>query len=202
LPGRTEAGLPRAGPGASPRRAAQRTRRETKKTANSKPAEHGLPFSTWSLVKSADCLVFRGWSTTSATRACESCSERKTSPQCVKTWKASREPDYAARKARVEHHEIAGGEVIPEEDEPEIVYCMDEFGSLDPQPRSARIPASFGRDRDRDRRPWPVATHEGAGRGVGGLRWAAFGLDSWAGPDRTRPRDHLARRRGDDQCRW
>lgn len=32
-------------------------RREIEKIAKSKPAEHGLPFSTWSLVKPADLLV-------------------------------------------------------------------------------------------------------------------------------------------------
>jgi transposase len=35
-------------------------RREIKKIAKSKPAEHGLPFSTWSLAKLADYLVAEG----------------------------------------------------------------------------------------------------------------------------------------------
>lgn len=35
-------------------------RREIKKIAKSKPAEHGLPFSTWSLAKLADFLVAEG----------------------------------------------------------------------------------------------------------------------------------------------
>jgi transposase len=35
-------------------------RREIKKIARSKPAEHGLPFSTWSLAKLADYLVAEG----------------------------------------------------------------------------------------------------------------------------------------------
>ncbi|MCM1951301.1 hypothetical protein NC315_39035 [Streptomyces sp. G2] len=35
-------------------------RREIKKIAKSKPAEHGLPFSTWSLAKPADFLVAEG----------------------------------------------------------------------------------------------------------------------------------------------
>lgn len=48
-------------------------RREIKKIAKSKPVEHSLPFSTWSLVKLA------GRSTTSATRACASCSTRRAS---------------------------------------------------------------------------------------------------------------------------
>lgn len=35
-------------------------RREIKKIAKSKPVEHGLPFSTWSLTKLADFLVAEG----------------------------------------------------------------------------------------------------------------------------------------------
>jgi transposase len=35
-------------------------RREVKKIAKSKPTEHGLPFSAWSLVKLADFLVAEG----------------------------------------------------------------------------------------------------------------------------------------------
>jgi transposase len=37
-------------------------RREIKKIAKSKPVEHDLPFSTWSLAKLADYLVAEGWS--------------------------------------------------------------------------------------------------------------------------------------------
>jgi transposase len=55
-------------------------RREIKKIAKAKPAEYDLPFSTWSLAKLADFLVAGGWSMTSATRACGSCSTRWASP--------------------------------------------------------------------------------------------------------------------------
>jgi transposase len=40
-------------------------RREVKKIAKSAPADHGLPFSAWSLSKLAEFLVAEGWSTTS-----------------------------------------------------------------------------------------------------------------------------------------
>jgi transposase len=49
-------------------------RREIKKVAKSKPAEHDQLFSVWSLPKLAEFLVAEGWSMTSATRACGSCS--------------------------------------------------------------------------------------------------------------------------------
>jgi transposase len=54
-------------------------RTEIKKIALSRPADHGLPFSTWSLSKLADFLVAEGWSTTSATSACACCSARRAS---------------------------------------------------------------------------------------------------------------------------
>ncbi len=55
-------------------------RREIKKIATSKPAEHGLPFSTWSLTKLAEFLVAEGVSRTSAMRACARSCVRKGCP--------------------------------------------------------------------------------------------------------------------------
>jgi hypothetical protein len=46
--------------GGRPRTFTLPERREIKKIAKSKPAEHGLPFSTWSLAKLADFLVAEG----------------------------------------------------------------------------------------------------------------------------------------------
>jgi transposase len=63
--------------GGRPRTFTLPERREIKKIARSRPAEHGLPFSAWSLAKLADFLVAEGWSTTSATRAYGSCSARR-----------------------------------------------------------------------------------------------------------------------------
>ncbi|GAA2351580.1 hypothetical protein GCM10010376_87770 [Streptomyces violaceusniger] len=77
--------------------------------------------------------------------------------------KASRDPDCAVKKARVEHlYAIADGEVIPEEGEPEVVFCMDEFGLLNLQPHSGRQWAERGgkgRDPDREPRPRRRATY-------------------------------------------
>jgi transposase len=55
-------------------------RREVKKIAKSPPAEHGLPFSTWSLPKLGEFLVAEGWLTTSPMGACGRCSARRASP--------------------------------------------------------------------------------------------------------------------------
>ena len=46
--------------------------------------------------------------------------------QRVKTWKASKDPDYAVKKARVEHlYAIADREVTSEPGEPEVIFCVD-----------------------------------------------------------------------------
>jgi hypothetical protein len=50
---------------------------QIKKIALSRPQDHGLPFSTWSLSKLAEFLVAGGWSTTSAMRASALCSTRR-----------------------------------------------------------------------------------------------------------------------------
>ena len=87
-------------------------RREIKKIAKSAPADHGLPFSRWSLAKLADFLVAEGVvEDISHEGLRELLRAEGVSFQAVKTWKASADPDYAAKKARVEHlYAIADGE--------------------------------------------------------------------------------------------
>jgi transposase len=65
--------------GGRPRTFTLPERRKIEKIAKSRPSEHGLPFSTWSLSNLADFLVAGGWSTTSPTRACGSCSVTRAS---------------------------------------------------------------------------------------------------------------------------
>jgi transposase len=65
--------------GGPPPRFTLAQRREIKKVAKSRPAEHDLPFSAWSLSKLAEFLVAEGGSTTSATRACGCYSARRAS---------------------------------------------------------------------------------------------------------------------------
>ncbi|HEV8274437.1 MAG TPA: hypothetical protein VGQ26_01910, partial [Streptosporangiaceae bacterium] len=67
------------------------------------------------------------------------CSARRASPFNAETWKASKDRDYALKKARIEHlYAIADGEVIPEPGEPEVIFCVDEFGPLNLQPHPGR----------------------------------------------------------------
>ncbi|MFF7888982.1 IS630 family transposase [Streptomyces sp. NPDC020794] len=133
-------------------------RREIKKIAKSRPVEHGLPFSTWSLVKLADFLVAEGVVDDISHEGLRILlREEGVTFQRLKTWKASRDPDYAVKKARVEHlYAIADGEVIPEEGEPEVVFCMDEFGPLNLQPHPGRQwTGRGGKHKDPDREPRP-----------------------------------------------
>jgi len=59
--------------------------------------------------------------------------------QAVKTWKQSTDPDYAAKKARVEHlYALADGEAAAGPGDPDVVVCVDEFGPLNVQPRPGR----------------------------------------------------------------
>ena len=115
-------------------------RREIKKIAKSRPAEHDLPFSTWSLSKLAEFLVAEGVVDDISHEGLRVLlREEGVTFQRLKTWKTSKDPDYAVKKARVEHlYAIADGEVIPDAGEPEVIFCMDEFGPLNLQPRPGR----------------------------------------------------------------
>src|SRR5690348_1777277 len=133
-------------------------RREIKKTAKSKPAEHDLPFSTWSLAKLADFLVAEGVVDDISHEGLRVLLRAEgVSFQRVKTWKASRDPDYAAKKARVEHlYAIADREVVSEPGEPEVIFCVDEFGPLNLQPRPGRQWAAVsGKGKEPGRAPRP-----------------------------------------------
>jgi transposase len=115
-------------------------RREIKKIAKSRPAEHDLPFSAWSLSKLAEFLVAEGVVDDISHEGLRTLlREEGVTFQRLKTWKASADPDYAVKKARVEHlYAIADREAVPGPGEPEVIFCMDEFGPLNLQPRPGR----------------------------------------------------------------
>jgi len=77
--------------------------------------------------------------------------------QRLKTWKACKDPDYAVKKARAGHlYAIADGEVIPEPGEPQVIFCVDEFGPLNLQPRPGRAWAAVsGKGKQPGRAPRP-----------------------------------------------
>ena len=133
-------------------------RREIKKIALSRPTDHDLAFSTWSLAKLAEFLVAEGVVDDISHEGLRVLlREEGVTFQRIKTWKVSKDPDYAVKKARVEHlYAIADGEVIPDPGEPEVIFCVDEFGPLNLQPRPGRQWAAIsGQGKDRARAPRP-----------------------------------------------
>ena len=133
-------------------------RREIKKIAKSKPVEHDLPFSTWSLAKLADFLVAEGVVDDISHEGLRVLLRAEgVSFQRLKTWKASKDPRYAAKKARVEHlYAIADREITPDDDDPAVVFCVDEFGPLNLQPRPGRQWAAVsGKSKEPGRAPRP-----------------------------------------------
>jgi transposase len=102
-------------------------RREIKKIAKSRPADHSLPFSTWSLSKLGEFLVAEGVVDDISHEGLRMLlREEGITFQRLKTRKTSKDPDFAVKKARVEHlYAIADREVIPEPGEPEVIFCVD-----------------------------------------------------------------------------
>jgi transposase len=143
-------------------------RRDIKKVAKSRPAEHDLPFSAWSLAKLADFLVAEGVVDDISHEGLRTLlREEGVTFQRIKTWKASKDPDYAAKKARVEHlYAIADRAVMPVPGEPEVIFCVDEFGPLNLQPRPGRQWAAVsgkGKEPGRAPRPRMRATYHRTG---------------------------------------
>ncbi|MBE1587327.1 transposase [Nonomuraea angiospora] len=115
--------------------------------------------------------------------------------QRIKTWKTSRDRDYATKKARVEHlYAIADGEVMPEEGEPEVVFCLDEFGPPNLQSRPGRQWAERGgrhEEPGREPRPRRRATYTRP-HGVRHL-FAAYDLGKDKLYGHIKPRKHRTR---------
>lgn len=67
--------------------------------------------------------------------------------QCLKTWKASTDPNYEAKARRVnELYAIAAGKTEPGQNDPQVIICFDEFGPLNlvPHPGHQWAPAATG----------------------------------------------------------
>ena len=115
-------------------------RREIKKIALSRPVDHDLPFSTWSLTKLAEFLVAEGVVDDISHEGLRLLlREEGVSFQVIKTCKQSNDPDFEAKKNRVlELYDIADGKAKPKKGDPTVVICMDEFGPLNLLPRPGK----------------------------------------------------------------
>src|SRR5215211_3374686 len=115
-------------------------RQQIKQTALGRPADHGLPFSTWSLAKLADFLVAEGVVDDISHEGLRTIlREEEVSFQAIKTWKQSTDPDFEAKKNRVlELYDIAEGTAQPGPGDPTVVFSLDEFGPLNLLPRPGK----------------------------------------------------------------
>jgi transposase len=115
-------------------------RQQIKRFALSRPADHGLPFSTWSLAKLAEFLVAEGVVDDISHEGLRVLLRKEqVSFQVIKTWKQSTDPDFEAKKNRVlELYDIADGTVEPGKGDPTVVLSMDEFGPLNLLPRPGK----------------------------------------------------------------
>src|SRR5215210_7183244 len=124
-------------------------RQQIKKLALSRPTDHDLPFSTWSLSKLADFLVAEGVVDDISHEGLRALlHDEDVSFQAVKTWKTSTDPDYEAKTTRaLELYAIADGIAEPGPGDPTIVFCVDEFGPLNLQPHPGKqwAPRASGR---------------------------------------------------------
>jgi transposase len=178
-------------------------RAKIKQIALSRPEDHELPFSTWSLSKLADFLVAEGVVDDISHEGLRALlRDEDVSFQAVKTYKASTDPDYDAKIRRVwQLYAIADGLVQPGPQDPTVVVCMDEFGPLNLQPHPGRqwAPVARGKGdpaapRRRRRRATYTRPH--------GVRHLLAALDL----ARDRLYGHITRRRGRTQflafCRY
>jgi transposase len=90
-------------------------REQIKSIALGRPADHDLPFSTWSLSKLADFLVDKGVVEDISHEGLRALLRAEgVSFQRLKTWKQSNDPDFEAKKNRVlEVYAIADAKAEP-----------------------------------------------------------------------------------------
>jgi hypothetical protein len=81
--------------------------------------------------------------------------EEGVSFQAPKTFKASNDPDFEAKKNRIlQLYAIADGTIEPGPGDPTVVICVDEFGPLNLQPHPGKQWAAVGgTHKDADRLP-------------------------------------------------
>jgi transposase len=139
-------------------------RQQVKKIALSRPQDHDLPFSTWSLSKLAEFLVAEGVVDDISHEGLRVLlREEGVSFQVIKTFKQSNDPDFEAKKNRIlELYAIADSTAEPGEEDPTVIICVDEFGPLNLQPHPGKqwAPTAAGKgDVSRPRRRRRRATY-------------------------------------------
>jgi transposase len=105
-------------------------RQQIKKIALSRPADHGQPFSTWSLSKLAEFLVAEGVvDDISHEGLRQVLKDEGVSFQSIKTVTQSNDPDYEPKKNRVlEVYDVAEGRAAPGRDDPVGCFLWTSSG--------------------------------------------------------------------------
>src|SRR3954454_4507187 len=117
--------------GGRPKRFGPPVRETVCRVAKTPPQELGRPFTTWSLSKLVEYLAEHKKITISTESVRQILRDAGIGWRATKTWKASKDPDFAAKMARVldlYDHPPADARVI----------CVNEFGPLNLQPRHGR----------------------------------------------------------------
>lgn len=138
-------------------------RQQIKKIALSRPGDHCLALSTWSLPQLAEFLVAEGVVDDISHEGLRALlREEGVTFQVIKTFKQSNDADFEAQKNRIlELYAIADGTATPGKNDPTVIFCMDEFAPLNLQPHPGRqwAPVAAGRgDLDAPRRRHRRAT--------------------------------------------
>ena len=134
-------------------------RQAIKKVALSRPQDHNLPFSTWSLSKLAEFLVAEGVVDDISHEGLRVLlREEGVSFQVIKTWKQSNDPDFEAKKNRIlELYAIADGTDQPGETDPTVDLLRRVRSAQPPAPPGQAV--GTGRNRRwRPRCPSPPST--------------------------------------------
>lgn len=113
-------------------------RQQIKKVALSRPVDHGLPFSTWSLSKLAEFVVAEGVVDDISHEGLRVLLRKEgVSFQVIEFVKQSNDPDFEAKKNRIpEFYAIADGKALPGKDDPRSATATTE-ASTNPRGRSA-----------------------------------------------------------------
>ena len=122
--------------GGRPRKFGSVAREIVCRVATTAPQQLGLPFTTWSLSKLVEHLARAHRIVASTETVRKVLCEASISWQASKTWKGSRDPEFAVKMGRIlDLYDRAAAGQIPEGGR---VICVDEFGPLNLQPRPGR----------------------------------------------------------------
>src|SRR3954447_9467733 len=119
--------------GGRPAKFGPQARETIARTAKTSPQQLDLPFTTWSLSKLVAYLGRHERITASTETVRRVLHTAGISWQAIKTWKGSKDPEFATKLARLLWlYDAAADGTVPDGGR---VICVDEFGPLNLQPR-------------------------------------------------------------------